>query len=1026
MYTEEKIPVLPGLVSRTDVYGWPAPRATFWEKIGQGKVQQVASSSWVYGSAYPKKGIAPRREPTPPPADKLPLLSIATPIVSTANAMPQGSSSVDDAEMQSPPRGSADQDAVMASPPKPTRPASPGSESSGSVKLSWGMSDDEDDTWTAGAQAAAPSPLAKAYLRSGDFAPNVPWTELRDALLEIAKSHPEIHIVDCVQSSTMYRQTVWVSLTSQEGAELLRSLFQQLPAPPRGATDLVPVEAEQFVQAQKAAGASTTASPSPSRASASAASLHPSATPVCQRSPSPARRRSPRRRSPSPVRTISPPRSRPMPSPTRPSSTSSSPLRRRRNPSRRVGPTYLPRRQHYSPPARRMSELPSWEARSRRGPPSRERSPRRSVHMSPRRRSPTPLRWGRGRSRSPRRSRGRSPRSYDLSYGRRGSGVRSSRSRSPRSRVSSLSSRSTSSRSASPRRTPSRSEGPTPSAASELAPPPSVSSLSVEDLANLHRLTTVLLAQYGHPTPSPALGDRLTHPPPPLDARLSNPLPLAERLLAAPVPPPAPAPPPLIRRMQVTLGERVGDIMMGPAVADASSSEAPASEGAGVVPNPSQRRRPRRNKRQRVAMKKREGVWDYTRASGSGNPGGDDSDEDAPASGHTAPSHGLHGLPSMLRPLPGKWLEDDLDAAPTTRHTRITRPYHTQRLPRIEDIHQRTLHLYVEDLRFNSFNMKTSVAIAATVADRVCCAPGEWRVEAVNVLKKLQESIAELRGPGPITIGVPDAVIPEYTSYFVESSVKNLTNAVTSPTHLVVPASERASLTLRVKFLGGVKGLKMACEEIPSEDEEVSRLQVASFPSDFRPLEAARARVEAARARAGTSAGRQWDSIDNPSGEGPSSSTSFSQNPQLDQAVLPSLPRARRLEQEKKVLHHLESLVKLWPGYASFVQSRHAVLQNPDIAPIWRFATSFMDDYKHTISTISGKRITQHLILSALGIKETWYRDAACGTRLVDLYGAGGSSAAAEVIQELAARRDAPHGKGKLLHYLRDWQKNHS
>ncbi|KAF8075203.1 hypothetical protein FPV67DRAFT_1446145 [Lyophyllum atratum] len=40
----------------------------------------------------------------------------------------------------------------------------------------------------------------------------------------------------------------------------------------------------------------------------------------------------------------------------------------------------------------------------------------------------------------------------------------------------------------------------------------------------------------------------------------------------------------------------------------------------------------------------------------------------APASGHTAPSHGLHGLPSMLRPLPGKWLEDDLDAAPTTRH----------------------------------------------------------------------------------------------------------------------------------------------------------------------------------------------------------------------------------------------------------------------------------------------------------------------------------------------------------------------
>ncbi|KAF8055527.1 hypothetical protein FPV67DRAFT_1679991 [Lyophyllum atratum] len=606
LYSEQKIPALPGLVSNTGVYGWPAPRGSYWEKVGsQGKVKQVASSSWVYGSAFPGKGIVPLREPTPPPADKLPLLGAVTPVALTETAMLQGSSPLLDTEMQSPPRVTTDQDAVMASPPKPLRPP-PRRYSSESVKLSWGSDDDYDEPWVAGAPTAASLPLAKAYLRSGDFAPNVPWTEMRDALFDIAKGHPEIHIVDCVQSSTMYRQTVWVSLTNQEGADLLRTTFQRLSAPPRGATELVSVEAEEFIQAQLAAGTSTTtttASRSPTPVAAAATPSRPSpASSVRRRSLSSVRRRSlssVRRRSLSSVRRGSPPR------PARPSP---SPPRRRRSPDRRVTPAYRPRRRGYSPPAERMSSLPGWEARSRRGPSSRERSPRRTFRLSPRRRSPTPPRWGRGRSRSPRRYPSRSPASYDSGYSRREPRVRLSRSRSARSYSSG------------PHRAPSTSGAPV-----SLPAPVPVPSFSAETLADLARLTTALLAQYGQSVPTgsvePASGsalvDRLTHPPPPLDARLSHPLPLAERLLAAPFSVPAPAPPPLIRRMQVTLGERVGDTVAGPSAVGTTFGGPPA-------PPVNPPRRQRANQRRRIARLKREGLWDYSRAADSGDQGGDD------------------------------------------------------------------------------------------------------------------------------------------------------------------------------------------------------------------------------------------------------------------------------------------------------------------------------------------------------------------------------------------------------------------
>ncbi|KAF5381018.1 hypothetical protein D9615_004051 [Tricholomella constricta] len=312
--------------------------------------------------------------------------------------------------------------------------------------------------------------------------------------------------------------------------------------------------------------------------------------------------------------------------------------------------------------------------------------------------------------------------------------------------------------------------------------------------------------------------------------------------------------------------------------------------------------------------------------------------------------------------------------------------------------YKRTLQLYVVDNRIGS---KSSATIGAVVADRIGCAPGEWRVEARHVLEELQKTISQISGPGPVKVGVPDIAFPEFTTYFVEASVKKLTTASTSPTHLVVPANEQASLTLRVEYR--TTALKLICADMPSEyradDDDAPQVQ---FPKDFVPLTAARQRAHGSYTR-----------------------RDCSPRPQNS----PSQPGGPR---NAELLVALTDLVALRPGYQMFDESRHTVLQNPDIVPIWKFIAAFLKDYcDKDISEISdrapGKRITKRLICIALGIGETCLKQAEDGARLVGLYGAGGKCEAAKVIEELEARRDAPTGIGKirLLRFLRDWEAAH-
>ncbi|KAF5371958.1 hypothetical protein D9615_008118 [Tricholomella constricta] len=87
------------------------------------------------------------------------------------------------------------------------------------------------------------------------------------------------------------------------------------------------------------------------------------------------------------------------------------------------------------------------------------------------------------------------------------------------------------------------------------------------------------------------------------------------------------------------------------------------------------------------------------------------------------------------------------------------------------------------------------------VSDHIACAPGEWRVEASHIPRELQKATAAISGLGLVKVGVPDVASPDFTTYFVQSLVKKLATALTNPTHLVVPASSRASLTLRVEHV---------------------------------------------------------------------------------------------------------------------------------------------------------------------------------------------------------------------------------
>jgi hypothetical protein len=60
---------------------------------------------------------------------------------------------------------------------------------------------------------------------------------------------------------------------------------------------------------------------------------------------------------------------------------------------------------------------------------------------------------------------------------------------------------------------------------------------------------------------------------------------------------------------------------------------------------------------------------------------------------------------------------------------------------------------------------------------------------------------------GPVKLGIPDDREPEYTRYFVQAPVSELTSTHAAPDQLTVPAGLTTELTVRIDFAGTVSVL---------------------------------------------------------------------------------------------------------------------------------------------------------------------------------------------------------------------------
>ncbi|KAF8057446.1 hypothetical protein FPV67DRAFT_1456077 [Lyophyllum atratum] len=138
----------------------------------------------------------------------------------------------------------------------------------------------------------------------------------------------------------------------------------------------------------------------------------------------------------------------------------------------------------------------------------------------------------------------------------------------------------------------------------------------------------------------------------------------------------------------------------------------------------------------------------------------------------------------------------------------------------------------------------------------------------------------------------------------------------------------------------------------------------------------------------------------------------------------PSRPKSRKRKQEvSRDIDEdwLKDMFREEPGSKEFRDSKGRVLQNPDLLNSWGLAVRFKDKYCNTTSAVSDHIITKKSILTAIGVRETWYSQAEYGLQLAQRYGEGSEECAQEVVSELAAVREQPLGSHKLLDFLQTW-----
>ncbi|KAG6862817.1 hypothetical protein C0993_001366, partial [Termitomyces sp. T159_Od127] len=222
-----------------------------------------------------------------------------------------------------------------------------------------------------------------------------------------------------------------------------------------------------------------------------------------------------------------------------------------------------------------------------------------------------------------------------------------------------------------------------------------------------------------------------------------------------------------------------------------------------------------------------------------------------------------------------------------------------------------------------------------------------------------------------VRIGTADPLDPEFTQFFVEAPVIEMTSAPMNPSSLVISDSPAPTLVLRIA------------------GQHINRFETQFLPD-----------------------------------------TSYN-----DVSSASNVHRSLRLtpKEFKHVVTKLVTIATSRTGYTIFCRSKNTVVQNPAIPPLWNFAARFWEDfYKKDCdmvlgeAALAGKLITAECIYDALKIRSSAVQQAIEGNRLVERYTGIGEDFDAEVAREIAAIRDPPRGRQKLLEFLREREIDHS
>ncbi|KAF8078430.1 hypothetical protein FPV67DRAFT_1663172 [Lyophyllum atratum] len=303
-------------------------------------------------------------------------------------------------------------------------------------------------------------------------------------------------------------------------------------------------------------------------------------------------------------------------------------------------------------------------------------------------------------------------------------------------------------------------------------------------------------------------------------------------------------------------------------------------------------------------------------------------------------------------------------------------------VPADPQIKTKDLTLYIEDRRFPEAATYTMEIISVAVADRVGCGPGAWRVSTKEIIVKLQQSHGAINSAQeslrrPVKLGIPEHNDPKsrFTRYFATAVVSELVDTQPSPEYLVVPAGATSQITLCVNWASDAltPPVPLDVHQIASSSTMASSSMIASSSS------------------------------------GP---------------ALVKKKKRQPVSREEDV-EWLKQIVQSQPGFKAFHDSKGRVLQNPEILRFWDFAVQFKNTYQSTTSGVSDHIITKKSILTALGVRETWFGQAEYGHQLAQLYGGDSDNRAGEVVAELSAHRERPLGQHKLLDFLDDWAERH-